>query len=156
MVRNLLLMSLMMGITHQAIGKLVAVSDGGLYVYGNVRESACRLEMDSAWQAVKPGETTHAEINAVGKQPAPVQIKLYLLVCPEIATRMTNSNSMKTMKRTPDVKASRQGFEQKFWQFTEQNYFFAARSKEATISALAASAFSHPSTFTHLPFSRSL
>ena len=66
MVRKLLLMSLMMGITHQAIGKLVAVSDGGLYVYGNVRESACRLEMDSAWQAVDLGDTTHAEINAVG------------------------------------------------------------------------------------------
>ncbi|WP_313097810.1 fimbrial protein [Atlantibacter hermannii] len=96
MVRKLLLISLMMGITHQAIGKLVAVSDGGLYVYGNVRESACRLEMDSAWQAVDLGDTTHAEINAVGKQSAPVQIKLYLLDCPEIATRMTNSNSMTT------------------------------------------------------------
>lgn len=41
--------------------------------------------------------------------------------------------------------------------FSEKtDYFFAARSKEATISALAASALSQPSTFTHLPFSRSL
>ncbi|EEW3677218.1 hypothetical protein D6R51_22745 [Escherichia coli] len=37
-----------------------------------------------------------------------------------------------------------------------RTYLFFARSKEATISALAASAFSQPSTFTHLPFSRSL
>lgn len=37
-----------------------------------------------------------------------------------------------------------------------KNYFLAARSKEAMISAFAASALSQPSTLTHLPFSRSL
>lgn len=66
-------------------------ADGGeLYVHGALRENTCRLEMDSAWQAVDLGDTARADVNMVGKAARPVIVKLYLRDCPEIATQATN------------------------------------------------------------------
>lgn len=54
---------------------------GALYVYGTLTESACRLSMDSAYQAVNLGNISTADLQKWGDKGRPVQFDIDLLDC---------------------------------------------------------------------------
>ncbi|EKF65638.1 type-1 fimbrial protein, A chain [Serratia plymuthica A30] len=54
---------------------------GVLHVRGELTESACRLEMASAYQAVQLGNTATAQLAKVGDRGAPVNLQLHLRDC---------------------------------------------------------------------------
>lgn len=56
-------------------------ANGMLYVHGALTESACRLEMTSAYQDVALGEIGTGRLPAVGSQGEPVSFQLRLKDC---------------------------------------------------------------------------
>ncbi|ASM15415.1 type 1 fimbrial protein [Serratia marcescens] len=54
---------------------------GVLHVRGELTESACRLEMASAYQAVQLGNTATAQLAKVGDRGVPVNVQLHLRDC---------------------------------------------------------------------------
>lgn len=54
---------------------------GVLHVRGELTESACRLEMASAYQAVQLGNTATAQLAKAGDRGAPVSVQLQLRDC---------------------------------------------------------------------------
>lgn len=56
-------------------------ANGVLHVHGALTESACRLEMTSAYQDVWLGETGTARMAEIGAQGTPVAVKLRLRDC---------------------------------------------------------------------------
>ncbi len=54
---------------------------GELQVFGTMTESACRLDMTSAWQAVDLGNIALPELAQVGDQGTPVAVVLKLRDC---------------------------------------------------------------------------
>ncbi|WP_312983804.1 fimbrial protein [Atlantibacter sp.] len=75
---------------HACADEKPLVDTGELYVYGDLRENTCRMEMDSAWQDVDLGSVARADISMVGKAANPVTVKLYLRDCPELGNWGTN------------------------------------------------------------------
>jgi len=68
--------------TYAEKNRGVDVSNNGvLRVHGILAESACRLEMASAWQDIDLGEIGTARLAHVGKQGTPVSFQLYLHDC---------------------------------------------------------------------------
>lgn len=61
--------------------RLVDGEHGQLYVHGELTESACRLDMDSAWQDVELGTTSIGELRKVGDQGNPVRVTIRLEDC---------------------------------------------------------------------------
>ena len=66
---------------------------GVLHVYGSLTESPCRLEMDSAWQAVSLGNTASARLQKAGDEGAPVAFVLRLRDCRALAARSRDERS---------------------------------------------------------------
>ncbi|HGM5336610.1 TPA: fimbrial protein [Serratia marcescens] len=56
-------------------------ANGVLQVRGALTESACRLEMESAWQAISLGEIGTGRLQNVGDRGAPVAFELRLRDC---------------------------------------------------------------------------
>jgi len=56
-------------------------ANGTLYVHGALTESACRLEMTSAWQDVSLGEIGTGRLQAIGARGEPVRVELRLQDC---------------------------------------------------------------------------
>lgn len=56
-------------------------ANGTLYVYGTLTESACRLEMLSAWQDVMLGEIGTGRLLSTGERGEPVHFELRLTDC---------------------------------------------------------------------------
>ncbi|OKB68824.1 fimbrial protein [Serratia marcescens] len=56
-------------------------ANGTLYVHGALTESACRLEMASAWQDIALGETGTGRLQTVGGRGEPVRFELRLADC---------------------------------------------------------------------------
>ncbi|OKB64581.1 fimbrial protein [Serratia marcescens] len=56
-------------------------ANGQLHVRGVLSESACRLDMASAYQAVNLGQTGTAQLASVGARGAPVSVHLQLKDC---------------------------------------------------------------------------
>ncbi|EIS1618863.1 type 1 fimbrial protein [Salmonella enterica subsp. enterica serovar Sandiego] len=69
-------------------------SVGEIYVHGILQENTCSLEMDSAWQEVDMGVTTHSMVNASGKRTQPVNVTLYLRDCPEVESWSVNNPTL--------------------------------------------------------------
>lgn len=67
--------------SHAADNEEVDGANGTLYVYGALTESACRLEMSSARQDVRLGETGTASLATLGAQGIPVAVELHLRDC---------------------------------------------------------------------------
>lgn len=61
--------------------RLVDGDHGQLYVHGSLTESACRLDMDSAWQDVELGTTSTAELKKMGDQGNTVRVVIRLEDC---------------------------------------------------------------------------
>ncbi|CAI1776407.1 TPA: fimbrial protein [Serratia fonticola] len=56
-------------------------ANGTLYVHGALTESACRLEMTSAYQDIALGETGTGRLQAIGTRGEPVRFELRLVDC---------------------------------------------------------------------------
>ncbi|WP_262854117.1 fimbrial protein [Klebsiella aerogenes] len=56
-------------------------ANGTLYVYGALTESACRLEMTSAWQDVALGEIGTGRLQTIGARGEPAHLELRLTDC---------------------------------------------------------------------------
>lgn len=56
-------------------------ANGTLYVHGALTESACRLDMTSAYQDIALGETGTGRLQTIGGQGAPVRFELRLMDC---------------------------------------------------------------------------
>ncbi|CAI1170347.1 fimbrial protein [Serratia fonticola] len=56
-------------------------ANGTLYVHGALTESACRLEMTSAYQDIALGETGTGRLQAIGAQGVPIRFELRLADC---------------------------------------------------------------------------
>ena len=67
--------------TYAADNWNVDGANGVLHVHGALTESACRLEMTSAYQDVWLGETATARLAKIGAQGTPVAVKLHLRDC---------------------------------------------------------------------------
>lgn len=59
----------------------VEAEHGVLHVSGSLTESACRLDMRSAYQAVDMGNIGTAELRQAGDQSMPVRVQLHLQDC---------------------------------------------------------------------------
>lgn len=66
---------------HAADNWNVDGANGVLHVHGALTESACRLEMTSAYQDVWLGETGTARLAKIGEQGMPVAVRLRLRDC---------------------------------------------------------------------------
>ncbi|CAI1146054.1 PAP fimbrial minor pilin protein precursor [Serratia marcescens] len=67
---------------HAAIDNWdVEGANGTLYVHGALTESACRLEMTSAWQAIALGEIGTGRLQTVGSRGVPARFELRLMDC---------------------------------------------------------------------------
>lgn len=66
---------------HAAGNGNIDGANGVLQVRGALTESACRLEMQSAWQDVWLGETGTARLAQIGDRGVPTAIKLQLRDC---------------------------------------------------------------------------
>lgn len=66
---------------------------GVLHVHGALTESACRLDMSSAYQAVSLGETGTGRLQAVGDQGMPVAVHLKLKDCLRLSSNSLDNNS---------------------------------------------------------------
>ncbi|WP_273830653.1 fimbrial protein [Serratia bockelmannii] len=56
-------------------------ANGTLYVYGALTESACRLEMPSAWQTITLGEVGTGRLQTMGSRGEPAHFELRLTDC---------------------------------------------------------------------------
>lgn len=93
-MKQLAVTGLLMLAGQAAADEKPLVDTGQLYVYGDLRENTCRMEMDSAWQEVDMGSTSRAEVNLVGKPARPVTVTVYLRDCPELGNWSTNITPM--------------------------------------------------------------
>lgn len=78
----------------QAAADETVPDTGQIYVYGELQENTCRLEMDSADQAVDMGATARADVGLMGKTARPVTVRLYLRDCPQMSSWSTNITPM--------------------------------------------------------------
>ncbi|AVN35462.1 fimbrial protein [Serratia marcescens] len=78
---SLTTLMLLLPTSHAADNWEVEGANGVLYVEGALTESACRLEMSSAYQDVWLGETGTARLEALGAQGTPVAVELRLKDC---------------------------------------------------------------------------
>lgn len=92
---------LFVGIAHAtAIGNVtnwdVDGANGALYVHGVLTESACRLEMSSAYQTVEIGGIDTGRLSQVGQLGTPVAVELRLEDClmKESASRDQRNNQL--------------------------------------------------------------
>jgi len=53
-------------------------NNGVLHVHGALTESACRLEMTSAWQDINLGNIDTAHLAHIGDQGSPIVVQLHL------------------------------------------------------------------------------
>lgn len=67
--------------SHALTGGDIDGNVGVLHVQGALTESACRLEMNSAWQTVDLGNMGTAHLRQVGAQGEPVKLRLQLRDC---------------------------------------------------------------------------
>lgn len=63
---------------------------GVLHVHGALTESACRLEMASAWQDVDLGDTGTARLQQLGDRGMPITVQLSLQDCLRMPARDRN------------------------------------------------------------------
>ncbi|WP_235432644.1 fimbrial protein [Pragia fontium] len=56
-------------------------ANGLLRVHGTLTESACRLEMDSAWQDINLGNMSTGRLRQIGERGTPVAVQLRLQDC---------------------------------------------------------------------------
>ncbi|TXE64974.1 type 1 fimbrial protein [Serratia nevei] len=66
---------------------------GVLHVHGALTESACRLDMTSAYQAVSLGDTGTGRLQNVGDQGTPVAVHLKLKDCLRLSSSSLDNNS---------------------------------------------------------------
>ncbi|WP_313080852.1 fimbrial protein [Atlantibacter sp.] len=86
---------LLLVLAGQAIADETPLVDTGqLYVYGDLQENTCRLDMDSAYQEVDLGTTSRADVRMTGYEVHPVTVTLYLHDCPELSHWSTNITPM--------------------------------------------------------------
>lgn len=78
---SLVILMLLLPTSHAADNWEVEGANGVLYVTGALTESACRLEMASAYQDVWLGETGTARLETLGAQGVPVAVELRLKDC---------------------------------------------------------------------------
>ncbi|CAM4155534.1 fimbrial protein [Serratia silvae] len=64
-----------------AVDNYVEGANGTLYVHGALTESACRLEMTSAYQDIALGEIGTGRLQTMGAQGEPVRFELRLTDC---------------------------------------------------------------------------
>lgn len=76
---------------------------GVLQVHGALTESACRLEMSSAWQTVDLGNVGSGMLQQVGKQGPPVAVQLRLEDC--LSGESRNRNLLGDLLWSPDMPA---------------------------------------------------
>ncbi|MGP0882528.1 MULTISPECIES: fimbrial protein [Serratia] len=81
---------------------------GVLHVRGELTESACRLEMDSAYQAVSLGNTATAQLAQAGDRGVPVNVQLHLRDCLRTASnnRDTRIGNLVWSAQQPAVSVS--------------------------------------------------
>lgn len=81
---------------------------GTLYVQGSLTESACRLEMESAYQAVDLGDTGTGRLQQVGSRGEPVRVELRLTDClrSPIGSRDVRTGAMTWARDQPVVSVS--------------------------------------------------
>lgn len=76
---------------------------GVLQVHGALTESACRLDMTSAWQTVELGSVGTGMLQQVGKQGRPVAVQLKLEDC--LGGESRNRNKLGDLLWNPDMPA---------------------------------------------------
>ncbi|ATM75319.1 fimbrial protein [Serratia fonticola] len=76
---------------------------GVLQVQGALTESACRLDMSSAWQTVDLGNVGTGKLQQVGKQGTPVAVQLRLKDC--LSGESRNSDQLGNLLWSPDMPA---------------------------------------------------
>ncbi|MFV8984687.1 fimbrial protein [Serratia fonticola] len=76
---------------------------GVLQVQGSLTESACRLDMSSAWQTVDLGNIGTGMLQHVGKQGTPVAVQLRLEDC--LGGESRNHNQLGDLLWSPDMPA---------------------------------------------------
>ncbi|CAI0971967.1 fimbrial protein [Serratia fonticola] len=76
---------------------------GVLQVQGALTESACRLDMSSAWQTVDLGNVGTGKLQQVGKQGTPVAVQLRLEDC--LSGESRNSDQLGNLLWSPDMPA---------------------------------------------------
>ncbi|MGU9757800.1 fimbrial protein (plasmid) [Serratia marcescens] len=81
---------------------------GVLHVRGELTESACRLEMASAYQAVSLGNTATAQLAQAGDRGMPVNVQLHLRDCLRTASnnRDTRTGNLVWSAQQPAVSVS--------------------------------------------------
>lgn len=81
---------------------------GVLHVRGELTESACRLEMASAYQAVSLGATATAQLAQAGDRGVPVNVQLHLRDCLRTASnnRDTRTGNLVWSPQQPAVSVS--------------------------------------------------
>ncbi|HFF9782375.1 fimbrial protein [Serratia marcescens] len=81
---------------------------GVLHVRGELTESACRLEMASAYQAVSLGNTATAQLAQAGDRGVPVNVQLHLRDCLRTASnnRDVRTGNLVWSPQQPAVSAS--------------------------------------------------
>jgi type 1 fimbria pilin len=84
----------------QAAGVEVDGNVGVLHVQGALTESACRLDMTSAWQEVSLGEIGTGRLQSLGARGNPVQVQLKLRDC------------VASLSRNPDARSGNQYWSQ--------------------------------------------
>lgn len=79
---------------------------GVVYIYGSLSESACRLSMDSVYQAIDLGNTSTADLQKFGSKGTPVKFDIDLLDCVYHDTDIENFRAGTTIWSTtqPAVK----------------------------------------------------
>ncbi|OCJ45448.1 fimbrial protein [Serratia sp. 14-2641] len=77
-----LMVSLVIGVEARAVDHWqVEGANGVLRVHGALTESACRLDMTSAWQEIELGDTGTGRLRNIGDHGAPVVVRLRLQDC---------------------------------------------------------------------------
>lgn len=75
-------MGMQSAIANQVVGnRNINDLHGALYVHGALTESACRLEMSSAYQSVDLGNTTTGQMLKPGDRGTPVAVRIQLHDC---------------------------------------------------------------------------
>lgn len=82
--------------------------NGTLYVQGALTESACRLDMDSAYQDVNLGDIGTGRLQKVGSRGEPVRIELRLADCVHstIGSQDASSNPLTWSRNAPEMTVS--------------------------------------------------
>ncbi|MGQ8775441.1 fimbrial protein [Serratia sp. NA_112.1] len=101
-------MVLLLPVAAAADNWQVEGANGQLHVHGALSESACRLDMESADQAVYLGQTGTAQLASVGARGRPVTVQLRLQDCLRSAAnnRDTRSGNLLWDAQQPAVSVS--------------------------------------------------